>query len=53
MIEHASCIVEDQSIDLANTDNDLKRVAEGVGGGDEQGDDEAERSPCELWIISL
>jgi hypothetical protein len=47
MIEHAGGIIENQSIDLANTDNDLKGMAKRVGGCDKQGDDEAERSPCE------
>lgn len=50
MIEHAGGIIEDQSIDLADADNDLERVTKRMGGRDECGDNEAERSPCELFI---
>jgi hypothetical protein len=50
MVEHARGVVENQSIDLANTDNDRERVAERVRGHNEQGDDETEGSPGELFI---
>lgn len=53
MIEHAGGIVEDQSVDLTNTNDDLERMTERVRGRDKQGNDEAERSPCKLWVISL
>lgn len=49
MIKHASGIVEDQAVDLSHADDDLQGVAEGVGGGDEGCDDEAEGTPCELF----
>jgi hypothetical protein len=50
VIEHAGCVVEDQAIDLAYTDDDLEGVAERVRVCDEEGYDEADRAPCELSI---
>ena len=50
VIEHASSIVEDQAVDLADADDDLEGVAERVREGDEVGYDEAEGAPCELCV---
>ena len=48
VVEHAGGIVEDESVDLADADDDLERVAERMRGGYEGGYDEAERPPGEL-----
>jgi hypothetical protein len=50
VIEHAGCVVEDQTVDLANTDDDLERMAERVRICDEKGYNEADRPPCKLPI---
>lgn len=48
MIEHAGSIVEDETVDLANADDDLEGVAERMRGRYEGCYDEAEGSPGEL-----
>ena len=48
MIEHAGSIVENETVDLADTDNDLERVSQRMRSCDKGCDNEAERSPCEL-----
>jgi hypothetical protein len=48
VIEHAGCIIEDQTVDLAHADNNLERMAQGVRICDKEGYDEADRAPCEL-----
>ena len=49
-IEHAGGIVENQSVHLTNAHNDLERVSQRVGGGNECCNEEAEWSPGELQI---
>lgn len=48
MIEHAGSIVQYETVDLANTDDDLEGVAERMRGSYEGCYDEAEGSPGEL-----
>ena len=50
MIKHASCVVEDQAVDLANADDDLEGVEEWVRICDEERYNEADGAPCELSI---
>jgi hypothetical protein len=49
VVEHAGCVVEDQAVDLADADDDLERVSEGVRVCDEEGYDEADGAPGELF----
>ena len=48
MIEHASSIVKDETVNLANADDDLEGVAERMRGSYEGRYNEAEGSPSEL-----
>ena len=48
VIEHAGCIVEDQTVDLAHADNDLEGMAQRMRICDEKRYDEADRAPREL-----
>ena len=48
VVEHAGGIVQDDTVELAGGDDDLKWVAEWVAGGDHGCNDEAEWSPHEL-----
>jgi len=48
VIEHAGGIVENQSINLAHANNDLKRMAERVRVRDEECYNETDRTPSEL-----
>ena len=50
MIEHAGSIVEDETVDLADADDDLEGVAQRVRGSYEGSYDEAKGSPGELCI---
>ncbi len=50
MIEHAGGIVEDQTVDLTDADDDLKRMAQRMRRGYEGRDKEAKRSPGELCV---
>jgi hypothetical protein len=50
VIEHAGCVVEDQAVDLAYTDDDLEWVAERVRICDEEGYNEADGAPRKLLI---
>jgi hypothetical protein len=49
VIEHASSIVENKPIDLADTYDDLEGVAERVACCDECCNNKAEWSPCKLF----
>lgn len=49
VVEHASGIVEDQAVHLADADNDLEGVAQRVGFQDHVGNDEAHWAPGELF----
>ena len=48
MVEGVGCIVEDQSIHLANADDDLERVSKRVRGRNKYRNHEADWSPGEL-----
>jgi hypothetical protein len=48
VVKHGSGVVQDQSIYLSYTDNDLEGVAQRVGSRDESCDHEAHGAPGEL-----
>jgi hypothetical protein len=45
VVEHGGGVVEDVAVELAERDDELERVADGVVVGDEAGGDEGERAP--------
>jgi len=47
-VEHTCGVVKDKAVKLAYTDDDLKRVTEGVGGCDQGDEQQAQRAPAEL-----
>lgn len=49
MVKHAGRIVEDVSVDLAHGDDCLQGMAKGMIDGDEIGENEAERTPADLY----
>jgi hypothetical protein len=51
MVEHGGCVVKNVAIELAERDDELERVAEGVVVGDETGGDEGEGTPEGLSLI--
>jgi hypothetical protein len=53
VIEHASCVVQNEAVDLTERDDDLERVTERVLGGDQGCDNKAEGAPGELSGVSL
>ncbi len=53
MIKHAGGIVQDQAIDLAHADYDLEGMAQRMGGGNEDCNDQAQGTPGKLSISKL
>jgi hypothetical protein len=45
VVEHGGRVVENVAVELAERDDELERVADGVVVGDESGADEGERAP--------
>jgi hypothetical protein len=51
VVEHGGCIVENVAVELAERDDELEGVAEGVVVGDKTGGDEGEGTPEGLSLI--
>ena len=48
MIKHACCVVKNVAVYLAYTDQSLKRMTQGMFGGDEQCNNKRQRAPAKL-----
>jgi hypothetical protein len=52
VVEHGGGVVEDVAVELAEGDDELERVAQGVVVSDERGGDEGEGAPEGLTLLN-